>query len=252
MNTRFLRIITIIAAATIILTGCVSFSGVDLFRTTVRGSGNAAQEERTVSGFDEVSLNGIGYLEITTGDSNRLLIEADDNILPHLTTEVRSGRLIIGTEQGFNIRPDVPIRYSLTIASDGLERLELNGSGEIYAPELSQPELTLEINGSGDIDIDQLDGDRIITRLDGSGNINLTGQVAAQDVDINGSGNYDAGNLQTDETTVSVDGSGDVIVWSEELLDIRIGGSGSVSYYGSPDLNQRSTGSGEIRNLGDR
>lgn len=252
MNTKFLRLVILMAFATALLTGCVTISGTNLFGTTVRGSGVAAQEDRPLSDFDQVTLEGIGYLEITTGDANNLDIEADDNILPHLTTEVRNGRLIIGTERGYNLRPDVPIRYQLTISNPGLERVELNGSSEIYAPALTQPELTVEINGSGNIEIGQLDADRLIVQLDGSGNVDLAGQVNDQDVDINGSGNYNANDLQTARSAVSIDGSGDATVWSVDSLDVNIGGSGSVSYYGSPNLIQRISGSGEIRNLGER
>lgn len=252
MNTKFLRLGILMAIAAALLTGCVTFSGTDLFGNTVRGSGVAAQEERAVSDFDEVSMDGIGYLEITKGDANQLIVEADDNILPYLTTEVRNGRLLIGTEPRTNLLPDEPIRFYLTIASEGLDQIELNGSGDIYAAKLTQPELTVEIDGSGDIEIDNLEADRLTVQLDGSGNINLSGQVTEQEVDINGSGNYSADDLQSEQGSVSIDGSGDAVVWSVGSLEVDIGGSGSVSYYGSPNLNQNISGSGEIQNLGDR
>jgi hypothetical protein len=68
--------------------------------TFIVGSGVIVTEPREVEDFTGVVLNGVGEVEIRHGNTESLSITADDNILAHLTSEVRNGRLFLGTEPG--------------------------------------------------------------------------------------------------------------------------------------------------------
>ena len=65
----------------------------------VRGSGDVVTETRAVSGFDQVSLSGQGELIVTQGDQESLEIEAEDNIIAVIETEVRGNTLYIGIKE---------------------------------------------------------------------------------------------------------------------------------------------------------
>jgi hypothetical protein len=49
------------------------------------GSGNLAEETRSLGDLNGVSLDTVGHLEVRLGDENSLRIEADDNIIPILS-----------------------------------------------------------------------------------------------------------------------------------------------------------------------
>ena len=70
-------------------TGCLGIR-------TVSGSGKVTEEEREVSGFTGVELATIGNLTIELGERESLHIEAEDNLMRYLETEVRGETLIIG------------------------------------------------------------------------------------------------------------------------------------------------------------
>jgi hypothetical protein len=72
-----------------------SSGGTDETSGTIEGSGNVESESRDVSGFDEVDLRGVGNLSIRQTGSESLSVEAEDNVLPKITTEVVNGRLIL-------------------------------------------------------------------------------------------------------------------------------------------------------------
>ena len=95
----------------------------------VRGSGDIETEERDVSGFDKVYLEGIGNLIITQGDEESLVIEADDNIILLIKTDVFSHRLTIGFKRGYNFIPISKIKYHLTVID--LDEISLSGAGDI-------------------------------------------------------------------------------------------------------------------------
>lgn len=223
-------------------------------RSVITGSGKVATEERAVSGFSAVVLAGEGDLIVTQGAAEALTVEAEDNLLPIIRTQVRGGALVIDWDRPAgitSIRATRPIVYRLTVT--GLDRLELAGSGTIQAAALTAQDFTLTLGGSGDVDIDFLEAERLDLNLTGSGNINVAGTVAEQQILLSGSGTYTAGDLESQAAQVDLVGSGTLTLWVRERLDVRLSGSGSVSYFGQPTLGERTiTGSGDINPMGEK
>ena len=107
-----------VALAVALVAGCGS----------TKGSGVVKTESRTVSGFEAVRLEGSGDVTITQTGSESLTIEADDNILPKLTSDVVDGTLVLGVKKDENLSPSHPIRYTVTVAK--LTGIALGGLGE--------------------------------------------------------------------------------------------------------------------------
>jgi len=216
----------------------------------IRGSGRVVQEKRDVRGFSEVRLATVGELSIQQTGSESLNIEAEDNILPKIISEIEGSRLVIRTERGVSISPTSTIRYTLTVRD--LSALELSGSGTIHAATINSHEFSLRLPGSGEIRLDGLTADSLSSEISGSGKIEVPGKVVSQRVHISGSGDYDGRRLQSRSADVSVSGSGDSTVWVQDDLTAHISGSGKVDYYGNPKVSQHVSGSGGVHSLGDR
>src|SRR5579871_539987 len=77
----------------------------------VTGSGVVRSETRQVSGFDTVTLDGVGKVVITQNGHETLTVRAEDNLLPLLRTRVVNGTLRLGTAPGVNLRPTKPIEF---------------------------------------------------------------------------------------------------------------------------------------------
>ena len=73
----------------------------------IRGSGDVQAEERAVSDFDEILLEGGGSIVVDVSGTESLTIAADDNLLPLLTSDVVAGRLELRTRE--SIAPSRPI-----------------------------------------------------------------------------------------------------------------------------------------------
>ncbi|UCG24833.1 MAG: DUF2807 domain-containing protein [Chloroflexota bacterium] len=214
------------------------------------GSGNVITEERDVSGFDKVLMTGSGIAEIIQGDTESLVVEAEDNIMPSVESEVENGVLVLGQKSGTTINPTEPVRYTVTMID--VAGLEITGSGAINSDSIDANIITLGISGSGGINIVELDGDSVDMTISGSGGAWLSGDVADQVVEIGGSGEYRAADLHSGTAVVTIGGSGDAVVWVDTTLDVNISGSGGISYYGDPILTQSVSGSGEVESLGER
>jgi hypothetical protein len=193
--------------------------------TTAQEPSNVTSEPRNVSGFDEVELNGVGNLSIQQAGSESLTVEAEEDILPKLRTEVENNRLIIGPEPNTSIHTTEPINYKLTVKD--LNALKVSGSGNVDAEDISTDELAVTISGAGDVKI--------------------SGEADSQDIDISGSGDYQAEDLESKEVKIDVGGSGSAIVNVSDELDAEVSGSGSVEYIGDPAVNQDVSGAGEVK-----
>lgn len=237
--------------------------------TGAHGSGNVTTEARSVSDFDEVALRGLGHLDIQQGDHEALTIEAEDNIIPMITTMVHGRRLEIGFERhGWShIRPTKPIRFHLTVKA--LRGLHLSGAGSATAPALQGDRQELVVSGSGNADIGQSQGRALEIVVSGSGDIQI-GQFQGQDLEVessgsgvcriggvtinqqirvSGSGHYRAEDLASETCTIRISGSGRAAVRVARMLDVRVTGSGTVRYIGSPTVNRTVLGSGKVEKL---
>ena len=219
----------------------------------MRGSGNMTAESRQVSDFDEIRLDGAGRMVITQGATPSLEIEAEDNLINHLTSEVKEDTLVLGYQEQIWRRTIVPTRtihYTLVVTD--LSTLVLNGAGDIEIQSLETDTLYIEINGAGSILISDISAENLNITLSGTGSIHTSGMVSEQVINIDGAGNYQGAELQTETTTVKINGLGNSTVWASESLDVTIAGGGNVSYYGSPQVTQEISGLGQVRNLGEK
>jgi hypothetical protein len=239
MNVRKWTIPALLVILIIVLSAC----------RVVVGSGDIVTEDRRVSGFDSVDLSGTGEVIITQGDGESLTIETDDNVMEHITSEVRGGTLYLGTEPQTNV---MPTRLIFTLGVDELKAADVSGSGSIEAANLETNNLELGVSGSGSVNVDSLTADRINIGISGSGDVQIAGEAPEQDIDISGSGNYRADDLLSETAVVSISGSGQATLWTTDSLDADVSGSGTVNYYGNPTVSSSTSGSGSINGRGEK
>lgn len=188
----------------------------------VRGSGNVITETRDVSGFDEIAALGSGTVRVSVTGTESVTIEAEDNIMPLLTTTVSGSRLELGSRESYS--PTKGIVYTITV-------IDLVG---------------LELSGSGDVIVDGLATDALEVTINGSGDVVTTGTAHDLEVAINGSGDYNGADLASATGSVRVSGSGSATVNITDTLDAAVSGSGSVEYLGDPVVTESVTGSGDV------
>jgi hypothetical protein len=233
----------------LIFSGC-EFVDAGFNSQRVRGSGKMSRENRNVRGFREVKFTSVGEVTLEQGATESLEIEAEDNLLPYIRTEVEGGRLRIGTERGVSLSPTITIRYRLTVKE--IEGIELSGSGKIVTSPLTCSEMKLNLPGSGEIRIGGLSARVLEASISGSGDIEVPGKAGRVTVEISGSGEYNGGGLESETADISISGSGDATVWVRDRLSASISGSGDVDYYGEPSVTRHVSGSGGVRSRGAR
>jgi hypothetical protein len=209
----------------------------------IKGSGRIVSEDRVLSSFVQIEIIGSSNLILTQDTTQTLRIEADDNIIPRVLTEVVGQKLVIETKGSFS--SDHAINVYVSIPE--LKNLKVKGSGDVSGDSIFYgSDLNLEIDGSGDINL-RIEYQSLTSKIYGSGDYIMNGIVGLQVVKVAGSGKYNAKGLQSRTCLIEVSASGDAEISVSEKLDVLINGSGDVLYFGNPQLDTRIKGTGKLQ-----
>ena len=188
------------------------------------GSGVAATQARPLPPFAAVDLAGANNVIVQVGARQSVIVHADSNLLRRVTTRVRSRKLVIGTTPG-NLSAKTPMFVEVRLPS--LDRLRLQGAGNITVTGINSRKLSVA--------------------LPGSGNIDATGTTTRLDLTLSGEGNALLRQLIARDANAALSGDGSIMLTATHSLTARISGNGTVLYSGDPPhVTQRITGSGTI------
>ena len=205
-------------------------------------------EPRTVSEFKAVVTGGSEDLFVTQGNTQKVRIEGDEDIVKDIDTYVRNGVLYIEYKgRGYHRSHDQTRVY---VTMKEVNGLKLAGSGSIIGETpITTDELELGISGSGSIKLD-VTATQINSGISGSGNIKLTGKTTDNNFKISGSGDVNTLDLKAENCAVQISGAGDAKVYVSKRLEVKVSGSGSIRYAGDPDkVNTNVSGSGSVQKL---
>jgi Putative auto-transporter adhesin, head GIN domain len=188
------------------------------------GSGVAATHARVVPTFKGIELAGANNVIVRVGQKQSVTVHADDNLLARVTTQVRSGNLVIGQTPG-NLSAKAPM--SVVVSVPTLDAITLRGDGNISATQIDSPSLTITIPGSG--------------------TVHATGTTAHLTVTIGGSGAASLGGVTARDARAALSGDGTIMLTARHSLAATVSGSGAIFYGGNPPkVTQTVTGTGTI------
>ena len=215
---------------------------------TIKGDGNLKKETRTVSEFSSISSRGPLDIKIVPGHSNNIEVEADENLLPYIETNVENGKLIIQTKKNNNIKS--ASKMVVYVSMDKIKSLQISGSGNIESDgTLTGDESTeITLSGSGNIHLNSGSFKEVNFAISGSGNIVVKGGNADNvSVAVSGSGNIFVSDISAQNVDVKISGSGNARVNADKSLTAKISGSGNVFYKGSAkNIDSKVAGSGKL------
>jgi hypothetical protein len=211
---------------------------------SIPGSGVALRDEREVSGFTNLDLDGFGDVVVHLGEGEYVTIEGDDNIVPDVETIVRNGTLSVGMKRG-NYQPNLAL--TITIGAATLERIVASGAVDLTAERLSGPRFELSVSGAASAEIGRVDVGDLFVTVSGAGDCAIeSGSVDALAGEASGAGSLSAAGVECRTATVSASGAGDVRIAVAEDLDASASGAGTVLYSGDPSVRKRVSGAGTV------
>ena len=209
--------IPFLLALIVFVSGC-HFSAHD----QISGSGIRKKEQRQVATFTSIATDGALDIDVDCQKPQSVEVEADDNLLARITTEVSGNVLRIKTKGNFSVKEPIKI----TISMGNLEGLSTNGAGKINIAGMKNDKFEVDANGAT--------------------TIRVAGETKLLDIETNGAGKIDAHRLQAARSVVQAKGVARVDVNVTEQLDVTVYGPAHVTYQGDPVLNKTVHGPGSV------
>ena len=197
-------------------------AGCFIHHDEVVGSGNRQKQKREVPPFTSIATKGAFEIEIVCQKPQSLEIEADDNILPLITTEVSNNVLHIGSLRNHSVREAIVLKISVP-----------NIEG-------------ISVSGAGKIDVSGLKNDKFEIEASGAPVIKASGETKLVDIDTSGAGKVDTHKLHAARGVVNAKGVAKVEVYAAEQLDVTVSGPSHVTYQGDAVVNKTMHGPGTI------
>lgn len=205
------------------------------------GKGEIVSDSRTVNNFEEIEFAIPGDLILKQSATIEITIEAQENLIDEIETNVSSEKLKIKTNGC--IDSDKPIK--VYISAPTLSHIDLAGSGNVYQEgDWNFNNIQLILTGSGNITFENIVVEGSLSnKLVGSGNILLNNPIVSGNIEnkLIGSGNIDLNDLNGGENLINrIEGSGDISISSIDtcfLNDIDIIGDGNVHTSDLPSRN---------------
>ncbi len=188
----------------------------------VKGSGVRKTEKRDLPAFTSIETTGAFEVNVNCQKPAGFEIEADDNILPLIQTEVKNGVLHVTTTKSYSSTGGIVLR--------------------ITVPDLASVKST----GAGKFRIADVKNDNFEIDSTGAATVAASGQSKTLKVSSTGAGKIDAHNLRADKADVTVTGAASVEVNVNDELDVTVSGAGRVTYSGNPKVSKHVSGAGQV------
>lgn len=193
------------------------------FNKKAKGSGKIATEARDLRDFRGIDVSGVFQVEVIAGRDFSVEIEADDNLLPLIQTEVRGGVLHIDSDGRVSTEHGLKVRVTAPDISD----IDASGVARVNVTELKNSELRIDTSGAS--------------------KINVSGETSRLTIDVSGASNIDAQGLKSENAFVDASGASNVSVFVTGELRSEASGASKIAYSGSPqNVEKRTSGAGSV------
>jgi len=244
------------------------------------------RETRQVSGFTGIDASSVFDISVTKGDTESLTIEADNEVLQYVRSEVRNGVLNLYLDNNNKARNIKTLKASIVMKN--LDRISLSGACKLTANDLftsdsfkagcsgvakmtvnvSTGQLNLESSGSCNIQIKanvtgdanlnmsgtskvkgELKAMNVKFNTSGVSSIELTGSANDIIVDVSGSSKIMAENFPVKNAIIRSSGTGKVNVNVSDNLKVNSSGTSTVNYKGSPVIEVNNSRMAKVRSI---
>jgi hypothetical protein len=189
----------------------------------VSGSGNVATEHRGVAGFNSVEVSGVFQVEIVSGKEYSVEVQADDNVLPLIETNVSGSTLHIDLREKASSISTMIVR----ITAPNIERVDTTGAANVTASGISNDLFTINTTGAS--------------------KVNLGGETAKLDIKVTGASVIDAEQLNAVAANIKASGASKINVSVSGELHTDASGASRIVYSGDPKtVDNRTSGASSI------
>jgi hypothetical protein len=192
----------------------------------IKGNGNIITKKRDISAFSKINIKNGWDLVLSQSEEYSLKIEAEENLIDIVVTEIEDGVLNIYS----NINIQKSKRRRLHLSFRELNSIKASGSCDIISETPIQSNIfKLDLKGSSDVDKLSFQGNKLIGNFKGSSDVKIN-FISSADIEIvaTGSSDIELTNIDAEKCNLKLSGSSDAIL-NGKVTNLEINASGNVN-----------------------
>lgn len=207
------------------------------------GSGNIISETRSLPAFTGIAVSSGIEVELKSGTSASVIVEADDNVIESIETTVNNGQLTIrARSMNFN-----NVHMKVLISAAGITRLKASGGAEIQVKDKLVSDTKIDCQASGGASIEgYLDAPELSIDASGGADITLAGRTRDLVVEASGGASINAEKILSEQTKANVSSGASAHVHSSVSLDAHASSGGELYYRGGGTLIKSESSGGTV------
>lgn len=215
----------------------------DCFKST----GDIITERRDVGLFTELTAYDNVNVIFVQDSLTYLEVDAGENLLPLIKTEIRDGKLVVENDNKCNWVRDFSIPINVYVHLPALRRVDTFGYGKIYSLNAIVND-TVEIDNwnTADVQLNIIANAAYSKQHAAIGDNTFTGNAGFLFVYNTGQGFCDCNSLAVNDAVVISNTTGQTYVNACSDLHAEISNSGNVYYKGAPVISTVITGTGKL------
>ncbi len=217
--------------------------------SVIQGSGTIGERMESFPAFNSIKLEKtlVANLIIKQqmGDSSRITINGDENIIDKVVCKEENGTLKLSLEEGHKLSYNNLI---ILVSTPSLSGIALESAGRVTLEnKFTVSDLHVTIEGFGAFHADSLYCSSLHCRLKGVGGMKIGGKSNLADLSLESAGEIDAKNLEAINVNARLKGVGQIICNPTKSLNASLQGAGRIVYKGEPKQKKlSSSGVGKI------
>ena len=228
--------VTLLFLSAALMTACSMIGD----QITLEGSGEIVTREQSISDFDKMHVSHSFRVKLNQGDTYRVVVRVDDNILDYLLVEQDGDTLRIGldSDNNYDIRKAT---MEADVTMPELIELRLSGSSDAEITGFaSNKTFDAHLSGSSSLRGDIVSGDASFG-LSGSSSVNLSGSGSNAEIHASGGSDIDLSDYAVADVSAHASGSSEVNLNMSGRLDVSASGASRIYYLGNPTLGDIGT-----------
>ncbi|MCK4881084.1 MAG: DUF2807 domain-containing protein [Bacteroidales bacterium] len=217
---------------------------IDGWNQGISGNGKVVKETRDLSGFTGVHISSGIDVWLSEGNSFEVTVEADENLLEVILTEMNGKFLVVKTDH-VNIRSAKSKKVHVTIPK--LSELKISSAGDcVGQTTFGCDDLSISISSAGDLSL-EVEASKIDMDISSSGDARISGSADILNVSLSSAGDLHAFDLIAGKVDVVVSSAGDARVHATEEISMNASSAGNIYYRGDAKVvHSRSSSAGDI------
>lgn len=230
--TTLTRIIAV-SIISLLLLSCNFLRGVD-------GNGNVIKTDRTISqDFDQISVSHGLDLQLTQANAVSITVEADENLLDLIMTEVVNGTLRIYTTENIGHATSKKV----VVNFENVSGIKATSGSDVYSSNtIEVPNLEVSSTSGADVTLAVKTKTLNCNATSGS-DISMSGTTKALVANATSGSDIDASNLKAETSNVKATSGADISVNTTKTLVAKATSGGDIKYIGDPEIIEKSDNS---------